>query len=188
MDWACQPCDSASSTIQSASTPPPWPPIAITAMQTGRSAVNRSGVSLSAFPRGRSSAERPHQSAKTMRRASRRRCRKPITDAAQPGHEAVEPGRIVDDVGAIERRAEHGSLRHFAAIAAADAIVVDGGDRIVLERIVGVLDRQRRTAREPDAGVIAGADILVDAEPLARPCVGRRAPTSGTAASPGAAC
>src|ERR1700722_20051628 len=43
-DCACQPCDSASSTIQSASTPPPCPPMASTATQIGRSVVYRVGV------------------------------------------------------------------------------------------------------------------------------------------------
>ena len=52
VDCACQPCASASSTIQSASTPPPWPPIAITATQIGRSAVNRIGVGDMSFMSG----------------------------------------------------------------------------------------------------------------------------------------
>ena len=42
----------------------------------------------------------------------------------------------------------------LAAIAAADARNVHGGDRIVLERVVGVLQRQRRAAREVHAGVV----------------------------------
>ena len=87
--------------------------------------------------------------------------------AAQRGHEAVPAGRIVDDVGAIEGRAEHRRLRHLAAIAAADAALVDRRDRIVPQRIVGLLHRERRAAGEADAGVVAGADVLVDAEALA---------------------
>ncbi len=57
------PCASASATIQSASTPPPWPPIAMMAMVIGRSAA---------------SVMRPSQ-ASSKRLASRRRCRRPIT-------------------------------------------------------------------------------------------------------------
>ena len=70
---------------------------------------------------------------------------------------AVTGGRF--DVGAIERGTEHRGLRHLAAIAAADATIVDRGDRIVLQRIVGVLDRQRGAARQADAGVVSGADV-----------------------------
>ena len=85
---------------------------------------------------------------------------------AQPRQAPIPAARIVDDVGAIEGRAEHRRFRDLAAIAAADAAIVDRGDRIVLERIVGVLHRQRRAAGEPDTGVVAGADVLVDAEAL----------------------
>ena len=70
----------------------------------------------------------------------------------------------MNDVGAIERRAKHRRFRHLATIAAADTIVVDGGDRIVLQRIVGMLDRQRWAAGQTDTRVIAGANIFIDAE------------------------
>ena len=46
--------------------------------------------------------------------------------------ELIPAGRIVNDVGAIERRAQHGGFRDLAAIAAADAGIVDRRDRIVL--------------------------------------------------------
>src|SRR5438876_6383884 len=62
---------------------------------------------------------------------------------AHPGESAVPAAGIDDDVGAIEGGAEHGSLRHVAAIAAADAGIVDCRDGIVLERIVRLLDRER---------------------------------------------
>src|SRR4051812_49980705 len=96
--------------------------------------------------------------------AERRSCRHgepprrapPLQKADDGGREmrrrAVPPVGIVDDVGAIERGAEDGSLRHLSAIAAADAAVVDGGDRIVLQRIVRMLDREGRTAGQADAG------------------------------------
>src|SRR6516164_6966770 len=87
--------------------------------------------------------------------------------APQSSDEAIEPGRIVDDFGAIEGRAEHGGFRYLPAIAAADAIVIDRRYRIVLERVVGMLERQRGTAGEADTGVIAGAAIFVDAEAIA---------------------
>src|SRR5262245_43484441 len=52
-------------------------------------------------------------------------------------------------------------------MAAAHATVVDGGDRIVLQRIAGRLHRQRRTAGQADAGMVAGTDVFVDTEALA---------------------
>src|SRR3984885_5007551 len=91
----------------------------------------------------------------------------PADDAlAQSGEPPVPAAGIEDDLGAIERRAEHRGLRDLAAIAAADASVVHGGDRIVLERVVGVLQRQRRATREADASVVSRAYRLVDAEAL----------------------
>src|SRR5208282_525179 len=162
VDCACQPCDSASSTIQSDSTPPPWPPMAITATQIGRSAVNLLGVRGRSFMTPRPASVRegdPVGLAAALQEADHR--------AAQTGDEAVEPGRVVNDVGAVERRAEHSGLRHLAAIAAADAILVDRRHRVVLERIVGMFDGERWTAGQPDAGMIAGANVLVDAEAFA---------------------
>ena len=73
----------------------------------------------------------------------------------------------MDDVGAIEGRTEHSRLRNLPAIAATDAILIDKGHRIVFQRIVGMFERQGRTAREADAGVIASANVGVDAEFLA---------------------
>src|SRR5450759_3385130 len=65
---------------------------------------------------------------------------------ADSGEETVHARRIVDDISAVERWAEHRGLGHLAAIAAADAGIVEGSDWIVFERIVGVLDRKRRAA------------------------------------------
>ncbi len=47
----------------------------------------------------------------------------------------------VDDVGTVEGRAEHGGVRDLAAIAAADAGLVDVSHRIVAQRIVERLHR-----------------------------------------------
>ncbi len=68
------------------------------------------------------------------------------------------------DVGAIERGAQDGGVRHLPAVAAADAALVDGGDGIFLQGIVGVLHAERRASRKANAGVVAGAHVLVDAE------------------------
>ena len=54
-------------------------------------------------------------------------------------------------------------MRDFAAQAAADATVDHGRHRIAAQRIGRRLHRQRRAARQPDAGMIAGADLVVDA-------------------------
>src|SRR6185369_1723747 len=54
-------------------------------------------------------------------------------------------------------------MRILAAQPAADAAVEHGGDRVDLERVAAVLDRERRAAREPDARVVARARVLVDA-------------------------
>src|SRR6185437_5585164 len=86
---------------------------------------------------------------------------------AQARHCALHARRIVDDVGAIERRAKHRRVGHLAAIAATDATIVDRGNRIVLERIVGVLDRERWAAGQTDARVVAGTDVFVDTVALA---------------------
>ncbi len=84
---------------------------------------------------------------------------------AQPSHRPVEPSRIADDIGAIEGRAQHGGFGYFAAIAAADARFVDRRrpDRRARDRRCG-LHRQRRAAREPDAGMVAGTDVFIHAE------------------------
>src|SRR6185436_21095574 len=83
-----------------------------------------------------------------------------------PGFEPVPTGRIVNDVRAIERGAEHGGLGDLAAIAAADAGIVDRRNGIVAQGVVQLLHRKRRAAREADASMVAGADVLVDTEAL----------------------
>src|SRR5688572_20707689 len=119
--------------IQSTSTPPPWPPIAITAMAVGRR-VSRVGEERAASIAS-SGQPQPPTAAQALEDAD--------DGGAHACDRAVPAGGIDDDVGAIEGRAEHGCLRNVAAIATADAGIVDRGDRIVLQRIGGLLDRQR---------------------------------------------
>ena len=174
-------------TIQSASTPPPWPPIATMATAIGRSAVTlpdgRAARSLASTLKPRETPGACPCSAACAQpgTGSATRCKglsqcdaSGIAPALQPAdHHArrtrrQQPGPARDGiehhVGAIERRAQHGGLGHLAAVAAAHAAVVDGGHRILLERIGRALDRKRRAAGQADAGVVASADVLVDAE------------------------
>ena len=52
-------------------------------------------------------------------------------------------------------------------MAATDASIVDGGDRVVLQRVGRRFHRQRRAAGQADAGVIAGTCVFIDTEALA---------------------
>ena len=58
-------------------------------------------------------------------------------------------------------------MRDLTAKAATDTVVVDLRDRVFAQRIGIGRYGQRRTSREPDAGVVAGADVGIDAEPCA---------------------
>ena len=98
---------------------------------------------------------------------SMRRWKKPITAVAHRRLEAVPAGRIGDQRGAVERRAQHRGVADLAAQPAADAGVDHLGDRLAPQRIGIGRDRQRRAAGEPDAGMIAGAGVGIDAEALA---------------------
>ena len=55
-------------------------------------------------------------------------------------------------------------MRDFAAQAAADAAFDHGRHRIGAQRIGVGLDGERRAAGQPDAGMVAGADFIVDAK------------------------
>src|SRR5437773_10366 len=77
--------------------------------------------------------------------------------------EFVPPGGVLNDFGAVERRAEHRRVRVLAAKAAADAAVDHRRHRVAAQRVGVVLDGEGRAAGEADAGVIAGAGVLVDA-------------------------
>src|SRR3569623_3628971 len=123
VDCATHFCASHSATIQSTSTPPPWPPIASTAMA--------SGFVVSSATR----EESTFIGSRIDRHALRAPRLQPTDHAsADPREEALERTWIVHDLGAVERRAQHRGFRHFAAIAAADARIIDGRDRIVFQR------------------------------------------------------
>src|SRR5262249_3734218 len=72
--------------------------------------------------------------------------------------------RVADELGAIERWAQHGGVRDLAAHAAADAALDHRRHRIRAQRIGIGLNGQRWAAGEADAGMVAGADFIVDAE------------------------
>ena len=52
----------------------------------------------------------------------------------------------------------------FAAKTATDAIVVDMSDRVRAKRVGIGCDRERRTPRQADAGMITGASIGINTE------------------------
>src|ERR1700736_4836758 len=138
--------------IQSASTPPPSPPMARIAILIGRT---WSGAALTFISsrRERAALEAPLQRADHDRAHTRER--------------AIEEGRVVDDRGAVERGAQHRRVRDLAAQPAADARVDHLGDRILAQRIGIGRDRERRAAGEADARVVAGAGVRVDADAIA---------------------
>ncbi len=77
---------------------------------------------------------------------------------------AVQQIRIAHKVGAIERRAQHRGMRDLAAQPAADAAFDHASDRIGTQGIGAGLHGKRGAAGEPDAGMVAGADLVVDTE------------------------
>src|SRR6185437_5323158 len=87
---------------------------------------------------------------------------------AEAMRKAIAPGRIADDLGTVERRAKHGRMRDLAAESAADARFDDRGHRVGSQRVGGGLHRQRRAARQADAGVVARADVFIHAIAHAR--------------------
>src|ERR1700678_1802797 len=96
VDWAYQPCASASATIQSANTPPPCPPMARTAIEIGRSNA-RSASGIRSPVNGAFTSRLEHEAAHLAATLQE-------TDhgLAQPCEEAVDPGRVVDDVRPVE--------------------------------------------------------------------------------------
>ena len=103
----------------------------------------------------------------------RRPCRGVAADASRSpsaagGASAGRASRVAHDLGAIERRAQHRGMRDLTAQAAADAALHDGCNRIGAQRIGRGLHGERRAARQPDAGMVAGADLVVDAVAGAR--------------------
>ena len=94
VDCAIQFWLSASATIQSTSTPPPWPPIASTAMESGRVWSIAGGCSHGVHPDSASGEREAAAIAPALQETD--------DAAAQLRHQPVEAGRIVDDVGAVE--------------------------------------------------------------------------------------
>src|SRR5215472_8243021 len=79
-----------------------------------------------------------------------------LPDAAR---DTLPQTRVRNDVGAVERRAEHGGVCDFSAEATPDAAVDHRRDGILAERVRIGRDRERRTARQPDARMIARTGI-----------------------------
>src|SRR5258705_13598934 len=105
----------ATSTSQSATTPPPCPPRAATVRRIGRSFVFIERRSLD--------GERETTALTAPLRPANDR-------SAYSAHEPVPAARIDDYIGAIEGRTECRRVRDFPAHAAADAAVVDMGNGI----------------------------------------------------------
>src|SRR3954464_7807110 len=82
---------------------------------------------------------------------------------SQEKNKTVEKIWILNDLRPVKRGAQHRGMRVFAAQAAADAAVDHRRYGIAAQGIGVVLDRERRAAREPDAGMVAGTGVLVDA-------------------------
>src|SRR6478752_8357593 len=104
---------------QSASTPPPSPPMAKIAIVIGRVLVSNgafiadfSGLCRQQLPTCQSLLQEPDYG------------------VAHAGLEAIPPGRIVDDGSPVERRAQNRGVRDLAAQAAAHARVDHPGHRI----------------------------------------------------------
>src|SRR5262249_23620632 len=135
---------------QSASTPPPCPPRA--------AMVSFSGRSLLTAAASEGVAQSPPLAA-PLQEADER--------AAQRRQDAVTPGGIVNELRAVERRTEHGRVRHLATHPTADAGVIDMRDRVAPQRVGVGAHREGRTPREADARVIARAGVRIDAEALA---------------------
>src|SRR5260221_1301507 len=69
---------------------------------------------------------------------------------------------ILYDFRSVERGAKNRGVGVLAAQAAAHAALDYGGHRVAAQGIGVVLEGERRAAREPDAGVVSGAGVLVD--------------------------
>ena len=121
---AHQPACSAMSTIQSASTPPPWPPMARTAILIGEAARGAAEVLMLLSMSEPQSASCASARAAALQETDHR--------PAHAGQEPVAAGGVVDDVGAIERGAQHGGMGHFTAVAAAHAAAFHVRDRVFL--------------------------------------------------------
>src|SRR5262249_42212038 len=70
--------------------------------------------------------------------------------------------RILNDIDLRERGTQLRRMRDLAAQTTADAVVVDMGHGIGTQRVLIGFERERWTAREPDARVVASAQLGVD--------------------------
>ena len=87
-----------------------------------------------------------------------------MTKRRHPFQGALGERRVLDDVGPVERGTEDGHVGDLAAVAAADATVVDMGHRVVAQGVRRGFDGERRAPGKPDARAVAGAHVLVDPE------------------------
>src|SRR5690349_25086998 len=94
--WVSQPWFSVSATIQSTSTPPPWPPIASTAIAIGCRASRRCVATVSGLMASTSGSGelQPALRAPPLQEADDR--------LAPSGDDAGPPARVADAVGAAE--------------------------------------------------------------------------------------
>src|SRR6266436_8520364 len=155
--WARRPAWVAALTIHSVSTPPPCPPRAAISTETGRRAA--------LMPPARSCRPPVHAGRPFMPAA--RSCR--LKEADHPPAESLErsltPGGVVHHARLVEGRAEDGGVSDLAAEPATDARLVHVRHRVFSERIAAFFQREGRAAVEAHAGLVAGADVGVHAEP-----------------------
>src|SRR5256885_6237933 len=104
------------STIQSASTPPPSPPMAKIAILIG-CVITRPSEGVLGAALGLAALE-PADHARAHALA-----------------EAVPARRVADDLRLVEGGAQHRGMRDIAAVAAAHAALEHGGDRVGAQRI-----------------------------------------------------
>ena len=62
-------------------------------------------------------------------------------------------------------------MGYFTAQPAPHTALIDMGDRLRAQRVGIGFYGERGAARKPDAGMIAGANILIDAESVLRPTI-----------------
>ena len=178
VDCTGKPATRRALTIQLVSTPPPSPPSAAMSRVSGRCCESWPSAAVRPAPSprwgegwGEGVAERCAVSPLPVPLPPGERGRCGASAAKQRDHARADSRcstrshspRVAHDLGAVERRAQHRGMRDLAAQAAADAAFDHRRHRIGAQRIGIGLHRQRRAARQPDAGMVAGADLVVDA-------------------------
>src|SRR5579862_9969588 len=153
------------STIQSASTPPPSPPMARMAIVIARGGCGTVPVAAEESS-GRVSAG-SGTSAEDGREAAVDTSLQEADDCTPEAcGQALESRRVRHESGPVERRAQDCGVGDLAAQTASHTAIDDRCDRIRAERVWVVLDGEGWAAGEANAGVVAGAGIGVDAEAL----------------------